>query len=100
MPNQKPGAPEESVVKERGSNGANRVPESNPSPKATDVKVDTAAQTKAEPNGATKTDPKAPADAPVKRPFNTRKIVPLLVLLLAAGILLAITGNWNRLVGG
>src|SRR5262249_6438373 len=100
MPNEKAGVPEENVVKERGSNGPNPGPESNPSPRATDVKVDSAEQMKAQPNGATKTDQKGAADLPVKRRFNTRKIVPLLVLLVAAGLLLAITVNWNRLVGG
>lgn len=35
-----------------------------------------------------------------KRRLTFKKIVPVLVLLLAAGILLGITGGWNRLVGG
>jgi len=35
-----------------------------------------------------------------KRVVSFKKIVPLLVLLLAAGILLGIMGGWNRFVGG
>lgn len=100
MPNEKAGVPKENVVKESASNGPKPVPESNPSPKNTEVKAGDSAQIKAEPNGAAKTEHSAQADAPMKRRFSIRKIVPLLVLLMAAGILLAITGNWNRLVGG
>lgn len=41
------------------------------------------------------------ADNPnAKRRINFKKLVPIVVLLLAAGILLGITGGWNRLVGG
>jgi membrane fusion protein (multidrug efflux system) len=40
----------------------------------------------------------AEAGAPAKRRFQ--KIIPWLLLLLAAGILFAIIGNWNRWVGG
>jgi membrane fusion protein (multidrug efflux system) len=32
--------------------------------------------------------------------MHFKKIVPMLVLLMAAGILLGITGGWNRFVGG
>src|SRR5438045_446136 len=35
-----------------------------------------------------------------KRSFLRRWIVPLLILLLAAGILFTITNNWNSWVGG
>src|ERR1044072_5586259 len=47
----------------------------------------------------------SPAQVATDRPgtsrrLNFRKLVPVLVLLLAAGILLGITGGWNRLVGG
>src|ERR1700752_430292 len=35
-----------------------------------------------------------------KRGTNLKKFIPLLVLLLAAGILFGIAGGWNRLVGG
>ncbi len=44
---------------------------------------------------------KVTADRPgAKRRLSFRNIVPVLVLILAAGILLGITGGWNRLVGG
>ena len=40
------------------------------------------------------------ADSPsAKRRISFRKLIPIVVLLLAAGILLGITGNWNRFVG-
>jgi membrane fusion protein (multidrug efflux system) len=35
-----------------------------------------------------------------KRRINFKKFIPLLVLLLAAGILFGIAGGWNRFVGG
>src|ERR1700752_4532969 len=35
-----------------------------------------------------------------KRRINFKKLVPIVVLLLAGGILLGITGGWNRFVGG
>ncbi len=38
-------------------------------------------------------------DPGAKRGIAFKKIVPLLVLLLAAGILFGITGGWNRFVG-
>ena len=37
---------------------------------------------------------------PTKRQINLKKFVPLVVLALAALILLAIAGGWNRLIGG
>src|SRR6266540_7260746 len=41
------------------------------------------------------------ADNPIaKRRISFKKLVPIVVLLLAAGILLGITGGWNRFVGG
>src|SRR5258708_18587870 len=41
------------------------------------------------------------ADNPsAKRRISFKKLVPIVVLLLAAGILLGITGGWNRFVGG
>jgi len=40
----------------------------------------------------------AASDAPAKRRFQ--RIIPWLLLLLAAGILFAIIGGWNRWVGG
>src|SRR5262245_65701350 len=40
----------------------------------------------------------AAAGAPAKRPFQ--RIIPWLLLLLAAGILFASIGGWNRWVGG
>ena len=39
-------------------------------------------------------------DPSAKRRIRFRKLVPLLVLLLAAGILFGISGGWNRFVGG
>ena len=43
----------------------------------------------------------ATTDSPgTKRRLSFKKIVPVLVLILAASILLGITGSWNRLVGG
>ena len=45
-------------------------------------------------NGTPTLDPSA------KRRINSKKLVPIVVLLLAAGILLGITGGWNRFVGG
>ncbi len=38
--------------------------------------------------------------AVAKRRLSFKKLVPVLVLLLAAGILFGITGGWNRWVGG
>src|SRR5258705_9776754 len=38
-------------------------------------------------------------DPSAERRISFKKIVPILVLLLAAGILLGITGGWNRFVG-
>jgi membrane fusion protein (multidrug efflux system) len=41
------------------------------------------------------------ADNPsATRRISFKKLVPIVVLLLAAGILLGITGGWNRFVGG
>jgi membrane fusion protein, multidrug efflux system len=41
------------------------------------------------------------ADSPsAKRRINFKKLIPIVVLLFAAGILLGITGGWNRFVGG
>src|SRR5262245_40352659 len=50
-----------------------------------------------------RSDGPKPADsaetgAPAKRRFQ--RIIPWLLVLMAAGILFAIIGNWNRLVGG
>src|SRR6266850_220115 len=39
-------------------------------------------------------------DPSAKRRISFKKFVPLLVLLLAAGILFGISGGWNRFVGG
>ena len=39
-------------------------------------------------------------DPSAKRRISFKKLVPIVVLLLAAGILLGITGGWNRFVGG
>ncbi len=39
-------------------------------------------------------------DPSAKRRISFKKLVPVVVLLLAAGILLGITGGWNRFVGG
>ncbi|HXD31509.1 MAG TPA: HlyD family secretion protein [Pyrinomonadaceae bacterium] len=39
-------------------------------------------------------------DPSAKRRISFKKFVPIVVLLLAAGILLGITGVWNRFVGG
>src|SRR5262245_31469892 len=50
-------------------------------------------ETRSEP----KPDDGAQAGAPAQRRFE--KIVPWLLLLLAAGILFAIIGGWNRWVG-
>jgi membrane fusion protein (multidrug efflux system) len=40
------------------------------------------------------------ASPSAKRRMSFKKLVPLLVLLLAAGILFGIAGGWNRFVGG
>ena len=61
-------------------------------------------QASATPNGDSPSGtstPKAPTDlhTSVKRHFNLKKIVPVLVLLLAAAILVGITGGWSRWVG-
>jgi len=42
----------------------------------------------------------APTDKGVKSWLSLRKLVPVLVLLMAAAIFFAITGGWNRWVGG
>src|SRR6266498_1556621 len=39
-------------------------------------------------------------DPSAKRRISFKKLVPIVVLLLAAGILFGITGGWNRFVGG
>ena len=39
-------------------------------------------------------------DPSARRRISFKKLVPIVVLLLAAGILLGITGGWNRFVGG
>jgi membrane fusion protein, multidrug efflux system len=39
-------------------------------------------------------------DPSEKRRISFKKFIPIVVLLLAAGILLGITGGWNRIVGG
>ncbi|MDT4967217.1 MAG: rane fusion protein multidrug efflux system [Acidobacteriota bacterium] len=39
-------------------------------------------------------------DPNAKRRISFQKLIPLVVLLLAAGILFGITGGWNRFVGG
>jgi membrane fusion protein (multidrug efflux system) len=41
-----------------------------------------------------------PVAASAKRGFSFKKIVPLLVLIMAAGILFGINGGWNWFVGG
>src|SRR4051812_41918608 len=103
MPDEKAGVPQGTAVKENGSDVAKPAPESSPPPKESEPPPASTPQIKAEQNGAgtaeVKTEQTAEASGPVKRRLSFQRIVPLLVLLLAAGILLAITGGWNRLVG-
>jgi membrane fusion protein (multidrug efflux system) len=99
MPDEKANMPKETAV-EGGNNEARPVPESNPSPKDAKVQADRAEQIKAESKEAATAEQTKEASVPAKRRFNIRRIVPLLVLLMGAGIVVAITGNWNRLVGG
>src|SRR6266446_6401113 len=82
--------------------------------KETAVDAKAAAQTKSASKNGDHTDATTPRVAlsdntpakptPVvpsaKRRFSFKKLVPIGVLLLAAGILLGITGGWNRFVGG
>src|SRR5258708_6797841 len=50
---------------------------------------------------AEKTPANVTADNPTEeRRINFKALVPIVVLLLAAGILFGITGGWNRFVGG
>src|SRR5262245_35257239 len=51
-------------------------------------------------NGASASKSVADDQAPIARRFNIKKIVPVVVLLLAAGILFGVAGGWNRFVGG
>jgi membrane fusion protein, multidrug efflux system len=104
MPDEKPGVKKDSAVKESGSDGAKAAPDSSPPSKDTEAQARGATQTKAEPNGARTAD-RTPeqteeTSAPAKHRLNFQRIVPFLILLLAAGILFAIIGGWNRWVGG
>jgi membrane fusion protein (multidrug efflux system) len=100
MPDEKAGAPKETAVKDSGSDGAKPEPESGPALKETGAPSGGATQVKAEPNGAGTTKQAAEVVVPAKRRLSSQRIVPFLVLLIAAGLLLAIIGGWNRWVGG
>ena len=52
------------------------------------------------PNGAPAAKATTEDPPPSKPRLTFRKIIPALVLMLAAGILMGITGFWNSLVGG
>ena len=85
------------TIKETGSADGKPVAETGPDSR-NDDKADTttpkAASTANVPGTVTAVDPSA------KRRISFKKFVPLLVLLLAAGILFGISGGWNRFVGG
>lgn len=98
MPDKSEEVPKATAVKQNDSDGAKPVSADSASPKETDAPTNGAGQTKPEPNGAVRAADNAAA-MPLKCQWNLRKVVPLLVLLLAAVILVAIIGNWNRWVG-
>src|SRR6266404_3244380 len=98
MPEDKAEVPKESPAKE------NRIaakPESqvNPPIKAHEETEVSTTSTKAETNvdGSAKQAPDT--SPPANRRLSFKRIVPVLVLLLAAAIFLTITGEWNRWIG-
>lgn len=97
MPDEKAEAPKETTAKETSAAPLKPAAETEPVSKAQD-------QPAASPKEVTSGDTnpaQVPAGSPgAKRRLSLRKIVPVVVLLLAAGIFLGITGGWNRLVGG
>jgi membrane fusion protein (multidrug efflux system) len=98
MPEEKADVSKETTTKR--TNVATAKPTAETAPASRDH--DQAATT---PNGVAQSDT-SPAKVttdnqpPAKRRLSFRKIVPVLVLLLAAGILFGIIGGWNRWVGG
>ena len=82
---------------------------STESAQVTAKQAEAAAPRKTDDSGVAKSNGAAPTSAPThvttenqtpaRRPLNLRKFVPIAVLVLAAVILLAITGTWNRLIG-
>lgn len=100
MPEKKADLPEQINVKENGAGSTNQAADiGNPPERPADV-ADTTAQAKVEASDAEATNQTGDTSKPSKRRFSFQKIIPLLVLLLAALILFAITGGWNRWVGG
>src|SRR4051812_23079379 len=99
MPDEKASVPQKTAVKESGKENGSDVtkpaPESSPPPKESEPPPASTPQIKAEQNGAgtaeATTEQTAEASVPVKRRWDIRKVVPLLVILMAVGILLAIT---------
>jgi membrane fusion protein (multidrug efflux system) len=97
MPDVKTQVPNEATTKETSVTTAKAEAEAAPVSKeqvqavATTEKV---ASSEAGPVNVTSESPVA------KRGLSFKKIVPVLVLLLAAGILWGIAGGWNRWVGG
>src|SRR5215467_10138876 len=74
MPDEKAGVPKETAIHQAAGDG--------PTP----------------PTSSAPTKEQAVAGAPAKRRYQ--RIVPWLILLMAAGILFAIIGGWNGWVGG
>jgi len=82
---------EESGIDTRKSVEVNTVP-----PKPDDVAT---AERNGSGTGPNPTNVTTANQTPTKRPLTFRKIVPLLVLALAAVILFGVAGGWNRWVG-
>src|SRR5215813_2001352 len=96
MPDSKANEATEAAAKESSLKAAGSKAETAPAPKNQEQ---AAAPKEVSPNGSVvaKDKPQVP---PAKRVWNFKKIVPAVVLLLAAAIFVGIAGGWNALVGG
>lgn len=98
MPDERAAVSKEATTDGTGNAAAKPTGETAPAPKDNGQPVAT-------PDTSTSSDTspaKAAAESPVpaKRRLSFGAIVPVLVLLLAAGIFFGIAGGWNSLVGG
>ena len=95
MPDQKANTPSETTVEETSGRAAKSVDVPTPPAKAGDVVT-----AKANGIGPGPESTKAPTvNEPAAKSWS-KMLVPLIVLALAAVILIAIVGGWNRWVGG
>src|SRR5215813_260554 len=98
MPDTKANEATEAAAKESSVKAGESKAETAPAPK----NQEQAAPKEVSPNGSAvaKEAKDKPQVLPAKRVWNFKKIVPAVVLLLAATIFIGIAGGWNGLVGG